>query len=84
MYQILTNDDEVCIPSLSSILLAVTTKEKKCIIFQNDVLCDEMKSEFSSNACRIYKDTVPQYLIVSRKNDAVVTRDQGRLLRPAI
>ena len=23
-YQILTNDDEVCIPSLSSILLAVT------------------------------------------------------------
>ena len=27
-YQILTNDDEVCIPSLSSILLAVCLKTK--------------------------------------------------------
>ena len=28
-YQILTNDDEVCIPSLSSILLAVQTTHKQ-------------------------------------------------------
>ena len=28
-YQILKNDDEVCIPSLSSILLAVLTNVKK-------------------------------------------------------
>ena len=28
-YQILTNDDEVCIPSLSSILLAVLQSENK-------------------------------------------------------
>ena len=27
-YQILTSDDEVCIPSLSSIILAVTLPEK--------------------------------------------------------
>ena len=39
-YQILTNDDEICIPSLSSILIAVSfgiwlktipTKKKKCV-----------------------------------------------------
>jgi len=39
-YQIFTNDDEVCIPSLSSILLAVNLiflrkQNKKCIIYKN-------------------------------------------------
>ena len=37
-YQILTNDDEVCMPSLSSILLAVVHFEKfgaaKCYLHQ--------------------------------------------------
>ena len=31
-YQIVTNDDEVCIPSLSSILLAVTNLQKSFLI----------------------------------------------------
>jgi hypothetical protein len=31
-YQILTNDDEVCIPSLSSILLAVIFVGESCLI----------------------------------------------------
>ena len=40
-YQILTNDDEVCIPSLSSILLAVLN----CLYSESDV---EMDSRMES------------------------------------
>ena len=33
-YQILTNDNEICIPSLSSILLAVMTNEESMELFR--------------------------------------------------
>jgi len=49
-YQIFTNDDEVCIPSLSSILLAVNLiflrkQNKNCLVCENLIKRKEEKMD---------------------------------------
>ena len=46
-YQILTNDDEVCIPSLSSILLAVPSQTGCFVAFLEVFLYFEMRSKIN-------------------------------------
>ena len=59
-YQILTNDDEVCIPSLSSIILAVTT-----VLLSQLKLCQRVVLQESFFIANILQATLPVSSLVS-------------------
>ena len=81
-YQILTNDDEVCIPSLSSILLAVKRKLPNNFLkrhfqsfFSFSIIGSDKKVEDSENDRFMIDSNVSK---TQGANFAAKAQDQGR------